>query len=123
MENNNWFFSDEYKKMIENINRITNSISPQFKAIRKANLQLGSILQTNINQDTIHAITGIKSKILDFTKYSKQLLETLPAFQLSEEVREFIQETKESEKLSEDEFEKNMEKNLRFVGPLANMAG
>ena len=59
MENNNWFFSDEYKKMIENINRITNSISPQFEAIRKANLQLGSILQTNINQDTIHAITGI----------------------------------------------------------------
>ena len=48
MENNNWFFSDEYKKMIENINRITNSISPQFEAIRKANLQLGSILQTNI---------------------------------------------------------------------------
>ncbi len=106
MENNNWFFSDEYKKMIENINRITNSISPQFEAIRKANLQLGSILQTNINQDTIHAITGIKSKIPDFTKYSKQLLETLPAFQLSEEVRKFIQETKESEKLSEDEFEK-----------------
>lgn len=123
MENNNWFFSDEYKKMIENINRITNSISPQFEAIRKANLQLGSILQTNINQDTIHAITGIKSKIPDFTKYSKQLLETLPAFQLSEEVRKFIQETKESEKLSEDEFEKNMEKNLRFAGHLANMAG
>lgn len=86
-------------------------------------MQLGSILQTNINQDTIHAITGIKSKIPDFTKYSKQLLETLPAFQLSEEVREFIQETKESEKLSEDEFEKNMEKNLRFAGHLANMAG
>ncbi len=62
MENNNWFFSDEYKKMIENINRITNSISPQFEAIRKANLQLGSILQTNITRILFMLLRGLKAK-------------------------------------------------------------
>ena len=42
----------------------------------------------------------------DLTRLSKQLSELFPAFQLSEEVKEFIQEAKESEKLSEEEFEK-----------------
>lgn len=106
MENNNWFFSDEYKKMIEDINRMTKNMTPQFEAMRQANLQLSSILKTNINPETISAITGFKSQMADFTRFSKQLSEVFSSFQLSEEVRKFIQETKESEKLSEEEFEK-----------------
>ena len=42
----------------------------------------------------------------DFSRVSEQLSEVIPSFQLSEEVREFIQEAKESESLSEEEFEK-----------------
>ena len=99
-------FSDEYKKTIENMNRITKSLSPKFDALCQNNLQLNSILKINTNLEMLSAITGFKNQMLDFTRFSKQLSEVFPAFQLSEEVKEFILEAKESESLSEEEFEK-----------------
>jgi len=42
----------------------------------------------------------------EFTRFSKQLSKMFSSFQLSEEVKEFIREAKESESLSEEEFEK-----------------
>lgn len=43
--------------------------------------------------------TTLKKQMVDFTRFSKQLSEVFPSFQLSEKVREFIRETKESESL------------------------
>lgn len=106
MENGNWMFSDEYKKMIENVSRMTKNLSPKLDALCRENLRLSSMLKININPEILSAITGFKNQMCDFTRFSKQLLEVFPSFQLSEEVREFIRETKESENLSEEEFEK-----------------
>lgn len=106
MENNNWIFSDEYKKMIDNLNRITKNLSPKFEVLCRNNLQLNSIFKTNINQDVLSAITGFKNQMAEFTRFSKQLSKMFSSFQLSEEVKEFIREAKESESLSEEEFEK-----------------
>lgn len=105
MENNNWQFSDEYKKMIENMNQITQNI-PQFDTVWRNNLQLDSILKASINPEVLNAVTRFKDQMVDFNRFSKQLLEVFPSFQLSAEVREFIQDAKQSEQLSEKEFEK-----------------
>lgn len=106
MENNNWMFSDEYKQMIENMNQIKKNLSPIFDTLCWNNLQLNSILKTSINPEKLSSITGFKSQMVDFTRFSKQLSGVFPSFQLSEEVKEFIREAKESESLSEEEFEK-----------------
>ena len=106
LENNNWIFSDEYKKMIGNMNQIKKNLSPIFDTLCRNNLQLNSILKTNINPEKLSAITGFKNQMVDFTRFSKQLSGVFPSFQLSEDVKEFIQEAKESENLSEEEFEK-----------------
>lgn len=106
LENNNWIFSDEYKKMIENMNQIKKNLSPIFDTLCRNNLQLNSILKTNISPEKLNAITGFKNQMVDFTRFSKQLSGVFPSFQLSEEVKEFIREAKESESLSEEEFEK-----------------
>ncbi|MFQ9608432.1 MAG: hypothetical protein ACLRZD_00690 [Lachnospira sp.] len=106
MENNNWMFYDEYKQMIENMNRITKNLSPKFDVLCGNNLQLNSILKININSEMLHVITGFKKQVVDFTRFSKQLSEIFPSIQLSEEVKGFILEAKESESLSEEEFEK-----------------
>lgn len=106
LENNNWIFSDEYKKMIENMNQIKKNLSPIFDTLCRNNLQLNSILKTNIYPEKLSAITGFKNQMVDFTRFSKQLTGVFPSFQLSEEVKEFIREAEESESLSEEEFEK-----------------
>ena len=49
-------FSDEYKKMIENISQITKDLSPEFFAMSQDNLQLSSILETNINPEMLSAV-------------------------------------------------------------------
>ena len=105
-ENSNWIFSDEYKKMIENMNQIKKNLSPVFDTLCRNNLQLNSILKTSINPEKLSAITGVKNQMVDFSRFSKQLLGVFPSFQLSEEAKEFIREVKESESLSEEEFEK-----------------
>lgn len=53
--------------------------------------------------------------MVDFTRLSKQLSELTQTFQLSKEMKEFIQVVKESESLSEEKFEKSMVRNLRYV--------
>lgn len=105
MENNIWQFSDEYKKMIENMNQITQNI-PKFDTVWRNNLQLDSMLKTNIDSEVLKAVTRFKEQMVDFNRFSKQLLEVFPSFQLSAEVREFIRDAKQSEQLSEEEFEK-----------------
>ena len=106
MENKNWIFSDEYKKMIENMNQIKKNLSPVFDTLCRNNLQLNSILKTSINPEKLSVITGFKNQMVDFTRFLKQLSGVFPSFQLSEEAKEFILEVKESESLSEEEFEK-----------------
>lgn len=80
LENNNWMYSDEYKKMIENMNKITKNLSPKLDTLYRNNLQLSSILKTNINQEMLSTITGFKNQMVDFTRFSKQLSEVFPSF-------------------------------------------
>ena len=106
MENNNCIFSDEYKEMIENIGQITKNLSPKFFTVCQNNLKLNSILKTNTNPEMLSTVTGFKNQMVNFTRLSKQLSELTQTFQLSEEMKGFIQAVKESESLSEEEFEK-----------------
>lgn len=92
--------------MIENMNQIKKNLSPVFDTLCRNNLQLNSILKTSINPEKLSAITGVKNQMVDFSRFSKQLSGVFPSFQLSEEAKEFIREVKESESLSEEEFEK-----------------
>lgn len=106
LENNNCIFSDEYKEMIENIGQITKNLSPKFFTVCQNNLKLNSILKTNTNPEMLSTVTGFKNQMVNFTRLSKQLSELTQTFQLSEEMKGFIQAVKESESLSEEEFEK-----------------
>lgn len=106
MKNNDWFSSDEYRKMIENMNRITQGVPAKLQNLFQKNLQLRSILSQNISIELSNRLIEIKSQMKYLSRVSEQLSEVIPSFQLSEEVREFIQEAKESENLSEEEFEK-----------------
>ena len=92
--------------MIENMNRITQGIPVKLQNLFQKNLQLRSILSQNISIELSNRLIEIKSQMKDLSRVSEQLSEVIPSFQLSEEVREFIQEAKESENLSEEEFEK-----------------
>ena len=92
-------FSDEYKKMIENMNRISQSVPVKLQNMFQENLQLRSILSQDISTELSNRLTEIKSQMKDFSRVSEQLSEVIPSFQLSEEVREFIQEAKEREKI------------------------
>lgn len=113
MENNNWIFSDEYKEMIENIGQITKDLSPKFFTVCQNNLKLNSILKTNTNPEMLSTVTGFKNQMVNFTRLSKQLSELTQTFQLSEEMKEFIQAVRESESLSEKEFEKKYGKEFK----------
>lgn len=64
-------FSDEYKKMIENISQITKDLSPEFFAMSQDNLQLSSILETNINPEMLSAVKEFKNQMVDFTRFIK----------------------------------------------------
>ena len=87
-------FSEEYKKMIENINKIAKSVPVNY------------MLSKDIDTELLNRITEIKCPMQDFSSVLKQLSEVIPSFHLSKEVQEFIKETKKSENLSEEEFEK-----------------
>ncbi|RGO26920.1 hypothetical protein DXB23_05485 [Dorea sp. OM02-2LB] len=99
-------FSEECKKMIKSMNQDVKNVSVRLQNMFQENLQLSSSLSTDINTELLNRITEIKSQMYDFSRVSKQLSELIPSFQLSEEVLEFIKETKKSESLSEEEFEK-----------------
>lgn len=101
-------FSDEYKKMIENMNRISQSVPVKLQNMFQENLQLRSILSQDISTELSNRLTEIKSQMKDFSRVSEQLSEVIPSFQLSEEVREFIQEAKERESLSEEGIRKKI---------------
>lgn len=79
------------------------------------NLQLRSILSQDISTELSNRLTEIKSQMKDLSRVSEQLSEAIPSFQLSEKVWEFIREAKESENLSEEEFEKSMVKNSKYT--------
>ena len=106
MKNNDWFSSDEYRKMIENMNRITQSVPVKLQNMFQENLQLRSILSQDISIELSNRLIEIKNQMKDLSRVSEQLSGVFPSFQLSEEVKEFIREAKESESLSEEEFEK-----------------
>lgn len=79
-------FSDEYKKMIENMNRITQSVPVKLQNMFQENLQLRFILSQDISTELSNRLTEIKSQMKDFSRVSEQLSEVIPSFQLSEEV-------------------------------------
>jgi len=106
LKNNDRFSSNEYRKMIENMNRIIQSVPVELQNIFQENLQLRSILSQDISTELSNRLTEIKSQMKDLSRVSEQLSEAIPSFQLSEKVWEFIREAKESENLSEEEFEK-----------------
>ena len=54
MKNNDWFSSDEYRKMIENMNRITQGIPVKLQNLFQKNLQLRSILSQNISIELLY---------------------------------------------------------------------
>lgn len=83
-------FSDEYKKMIENMNRITQSVPVKLQSMFQENLQLRSILSQEINTELLNRPTEIKSQMKELSRVAEQLSEVIPSFQLSEEVRKFI---------------------------------
>ena len=80
-------FSDEYKKMIENMNRISQSVPVKLQNMFQENLQLRSILSQDISTELSNRLTELKSQMKDFSRVSEQLSEVIPSFQLSEEVR------------------------------------
>ena len=88
------------------MNRITQSVPVKLQSMFQENLQLRSILSQEINTELLNRPTEIKSQMKELSRVAEQLSEVIPSFQLSEEVRKFIQEAKESESLSEEEFEK-----------------
>ena len=116
-------FSDEYKKMIENMNRISQSVPVKLQNMFQENLQLRSILSQDISTELSNRLTEIKSQMKDFSRVSEQLSEVIPSFQLSEEVREFIQEAKESESYLRKNSKKDMVKNSKYARFWAVMAG
>lgn len=100
MENRNWFYSDKYKKMIANTNKISKGISLKLNNVFQDNLKMGSMLKMNDNTK------WIRSQVQILSRFSNQLSSVIPSFQLSEEIKEYIREAKASEGLSEEEFEK-----------------
>ena len=94
--------------MIDNMSRITKTLSFKFGELYRKDSQLSSILKTNNNLEMSSTITELKNQMVNVTRFLNQLSEMFPAFQLSEEAKEFIREAKESESLSEEEFEKKV---------------
>ena len=54
-------FSDEYEKMIENMNRITQSVPVKLQNMFQENLQLRFILSQDISTELSNRLTEIKS--------------------------------------------------------------
>lgn len=101
-----WILSKEYRNMVENMSREVNTLLPIFEEFCRDNLGLGFLSGGNINLRMLKTILGLRSPMTDVNRISKQFLEVLSPFQLSEEFIEFMREIKESEDLSEEEFEK-----------------
>ncbi|MFR3439697.1 MAG: hypothetical protein ACLTSN_05115 [Clostridium sp.] len=120
MKNNDRFSSDEYRKMTENMNRIIQSVPVKLQNMFQENLQLRSILSQDISTELSNRLTEIKSQMKDLSRVSEQLSKAIPSFQLSEKVWEFIREAKESENLSEEEFEKKYGEEFEVCKVLGN---
>lgn len=118
MRNNDWTCPDEFKPLFEKMNQIEERLSPVVDALYRNNLQLNSILRTNISSEMLCKITETQRHLADLTVFSKQLSEVFPTFQLSVEVKDFIREAKESERLSEEEFEKKYGEELEICKTL-----
>lgn len=119
MKNNMGMLSDEYNRMIKKADQIIKNISPELVELCQNVSELDSVLKINISPDQLSASKRVENQIQDFTQISKQLTGILPTFQLSKEMQEYIQEAKESEKLTEEEFEKKYSeefKKCKFLG-------
>ena len=73
MKNNDWFSSDEYRKMIENMNRITQSVPVKLQNMFQENLQLRSILSQDISIELSNRLIEIKNQMKDLSRVSEQL--------------------------------------------------
>ena len=113
MENNNWIFSDEYRKMIKNMNQITKNLSPKFDALCRNNLQLRSILKTNINQEMLSAIAGFKKQMVpDFqNNFQRYFL----LFNCLKKLGNLYVKQKKVRAYRRRSLRKNMEENLKYV--------
>lgn len=80
LKNNDWVSSDEYRKVIGNMNRITQSVPVKLQNMFQENLQLRSMLSQGISTELSNRLTEIKSQVKDLSRASKQLSEVIPSF-------------------------------------------
>lgn len=75
MKNSDWFSSDEYRKMIENMNRITQGVPVKLQNLLQENfqenLQLRSILSQDISIELSNRLIEIKSQMKDLSRVSE----------------------------------------------------
>lgn len=81
------------------------NIEPQIIKIQNVNRMISQALNNSLNAEAIKAICVYKKHMEEISNFSNQLKEIFTSFQLSEEMQEYIKETKASENLSENDFE------------------
>ena len=115
MENKN-FDSDEYRKAMAIASGISIPIAPQLVELQREvanvanNIKINSAYLEALKPivscgSQLSRITSIAQQLSGIASMAQQLSGLFPVFTMSEELREYIEEEKECEKLSEEEFE------------------
>ncbi len=112
--NNNDFFSEEYRRNIEALNNVVKNLSPQVEKIQQMNAALLQGWKAKFNPETLKEISALGKQMKEFSVLSEQLKESFTSFQLNEELQQFVEETKASENLSENEFETRYGRELKI---------
>lgn len=97
--------SEELRKAIQQLNNLSKKLAPQIQLWKDKSIQISRMWKDAINPDIVKTLNIAKFQGSNIANLAKQLDGIFPTFQLSDEMREFIKEAKESEQLSEDEFE------------------
>lgn len=106
MENKN-FDSDEYRKAMAIASGISNKIAPQLVELQREVANVANNIKINSAYlEALKPIVSCGSQLSKIASMAQQLSGVFPVFTMSEELREYIEEEKECEKLSEEEFEK-----------------
>lgn len=97
--------SEELRKAIQQLNNLSKKLAPQIQLWKDKSIQISRMWKDAINPDIVKTLNIAKFQGSNIANLAKQLDGIFPTFQLSDEMREFIKKAKESEQLSEDEFE------------------
>lgn len=103
--NNDDFFSEEYRRNIEALNNVVKNLSPQVEKIQQMSAALLQECKVKINPEVQKVFSALGNQMAELNVLSEQLKEGFTSFQLNEELQQFVEETKASENLSENEFE------------------